>query len=215
MIHVKKIHIKVELGIDFYIHVMEEIGSNFGIQYVPEIYKPSHSDLQWLVRRIERVMKDLKVFPPYVALMLYEWGSIGAFGTPMCGMDKHRKILYLSLQYTTHGGFGIPSEIHEDWILYHELMHGKDVFERRFPSSGPYSQEKYPKMGLITALWHFSIEGRLEKIGKPHKPKERTIQDEHFWLRESVTKDKLQQLCERFWGKEVTYDELTTFLSPS
>lgn len=116
-------------------------------------------------------------------------------------------------------------------------MHAKDYLEGRFPSCSFINPNKNPELALIESLWHFSIEGRLEKNGKPHKSRQRAIEEEYLWaselkksemvevelgrwqmqirpwpLKKLITKEFLQKLCDELWGKEVTSQELQSLL---
>jgi len=236
----KWIDIEVEVGEGLAFEIVEEV-DGFWIGYTPEEFegwKPSKSDLRWVVRWIKKVMKDLGIKVPHLALHLVLFGALGGFGNPTCCVDKRKEVLYLRLPIdVVDGHLAVPSENHEDYILYHELMHAKDVLEERFPSGGFFNSNENPKLALITSLWHFSIEGRLEKSGKPYKSRQKVIEDEYFWasdlkkaemvevkpkhwqrrvhpwpLKKIITKEFFQELCDKLWGKEVTFQELQSLL---
>ena len=138
-------------------------------------------------------------------------------------MDKGKEIIYLSLMIDCgYGGLGIQiykEGIPYDHVYYHELMHAKDVLEGRFPSCGRFVPYNAPELSLITFLWHFSIEGRLQKLGKPHKEKEDTVTDEYYYMsslypnEKRFTKEFFQKLCDKLWGKEVTFQEIQSIIS--
>jgi hypothetical protein len=236
----KSINIDVEIGIGFVFNVIEEV-EGFWISYNPkefEGWKPPKSDLRWVVRQIEKVMKDLNIQAPHFALDLVPFGALGGAGNPTCLVDRRKEVIYLRLPIdVVDGCLGVPSEDHEEYIFYHELMHAKDVLDGRFPSCGFINTNQNPELGLITTLWHFSIEGRLEKSGKPHKSRQLTIEDEYFWasslelselvevesghwerqtqpwpLKKLITKEFVKELCDQLWGKEVTFEELQSLL---
>lgn len=108
-------------------------------------------------------------------LELVLFGGFGSVSNPTCCVDKRKEVIYLRLPIdVVDGQLGILSEIHDDYIFYHELMHAKDCLEGRFPSGGFINPGENPELALITSLWHFSIEGRLEENDKPHKSRQKT-----------------------------------------
>jgi len=214
--------INVELGSGFLFDISEEVDGfwvNYGSEWF-EGWKPSRSDLRWLVRRIKKIMKDIGVQTPHFALYLVLFGALGESNLTCC-VDKRKQVIYLRLPiYVIRRRLGVPTEDHEDYVFYHELMHAKDCLEGRFPSSGFISINQNPELALITSLWHFSIEGRLEKTGKPHKSRPKVIEDEYLWARnlklnktlKPITKEIVRELCDQLWGREVTFEELQSLL---
>jgi hypothetical protein len=89
-----------------------------------------------------------------------------------------------------------------EYVLWHESMHIKDCLERRFPSIHEMAGINFPGM---EELWHFSIDGRLEKLGLPHGMKEDRIEELMVY---TISKKKAQQIANALWGKEVTLDEI-------
>lgn len=232
--------IEVEVGEGFPFETVEEVGG-FWIEYSPEEFegrKPSKSDLRWVVKLIKGVMKDLNIRVPHFALCLIPFGGLGSLSWPACCVDKRKEVLYLRLPIeVTDEYLGVPSEYCEGYILYHELMHAKDVLEGRFPSSGSFNSWEKPELVLITSLWHFSIEGRLEKWGKPHEDRQKTLEREYRFasdlekaemvevkpgrwekqirpwpLKKFISKELFRKLCDKLWGKEVTFQELQSLL---
>jgi hypothetical protein len=220
--------------------IVEEV-DGFWISYDPEAFegwKPSTGDLKWIVEGIKRVMRDLNIQAPYFALELVPFGGLSSVSNPTCCVDKRKEVIYLRLPIdVVDGHLAISSEIRDDYIFYHELMHAKDCLEGRFPSGGFINPDENPELALITSLWHFSIEGRLEKNNKPHKGRQQTIEDEYFWasrleksemvevepghwqrqiqpwpLKKFITREFLRKLCNKLWGKEVTFQELQSLL---
>jgi len=237
----RHIEIGVEVGKGLLFEIVQEV-DGFSICYHPEDFdgwKPSRSDLKWVVRRIRKVMKEFNIQAPHFALDLVPFGGLHVLNDPACCADKRKEIIYLRLPIDViDGHLGVPSEIHEDWIFYHELMHAKDCLEGRFPSGGFINPNENPELAVITSLWHFSIEGRLEKNGKPHKSRQKVMEDEYFWtrtlekskmveaeegcwqrriepwpLKKFITKRLFQKLCNRLWGKETTFQELQSWLN--
>ncbi|MBA7593848.1 hypothetical protein ES703_00782 [subsurface metagenome] len=214
--------IEVEVGSGFAFNIVEEV-DGFWIDYDPEQFelhlglkgwRPLKNDLRWLVGLIKKVMKDLDIRAPrHFALELVPIGMLGGWGNPSCCMDKRREVIYLRLAANVvEGHLAILSEYQGEYIFYHELMHAKDCLEGRFPSAGLF-EDKNPELVLIESLFHFSIEGRLEKWDKPHEPREKTIENEYRWaselrgLKKTITKEFIRDLCDKLWGREVTFQE--------
>ena len=110
-----------------------------------------------------------------------------------------------------HGRAMIRIEIEEsvesqrdniEYVLWHESMHIKDCLEGRFPSIHEDAGINFPGM---EQLWHFSIDGRLEKLGHPHEMKEVRIEE---LTTDKISKRKAQQIANVLWGKKVALDEL-------
>jgi hypothetical protein len=231
----KTIDLKVEIGEGLLFEITKEV-NGFLVSYDAELFegwKPSTTDLKWLIQQIKKIMKELNIQIPNFALELAPFGGLTVYN-PTCFADKRKEVIYLCLPITViRAELAIPSENQEDYIYYHELMHAKDTLEGRFPSGGFIDPSKNPELALITSLWHFSIEGRLEKNGKPHLNKEESVEQEYFWaskleksqfirvekgrwerqvqpwaLKKLITKEFIKELCDKLWGKEVTFKEL-------
>jgi len=228
--------IEVEVGEGFTFDIVAEV-NGFWINYRSEDFegwKPSRSELKWVTECIRNVMADLRMEIPHFALEIVPCWGLGT-RNPTCVVDKRKEIIYLRLPIdVVNGTLCIPletEETHEDYVFYHELMHAKDILEGRFPSSGFINPYENPELALITSLSHFSLEGRLEKMGKPHKDKRNVIENEYLWasrlerahavevepghwqrrvewsIKECI-REEFEDLCDRLWGKEVTFQEL-------
>ena len=212
----KIIDIEVEVGDGVTFCITEEV-EDFWIEYSLDfpLMKDNRENLEWVIGDIKRVMEELNIHVPHFALHLEPIWGIGRKGTT-CIVDKGKEIIYLCLQVGNDFAIFLYKDIPYDHIYYHELMHAKDVIEGRFPSGG-YIRER--ELYLVTSLWHFSIEGRLQKLGKPCKKKEYVIEDEinlinSFFPEEKIiTEEALQELCNELWGKEVTFQELQSIIS--
>lgn len=95
-----------------------------------------------------------------------------------------------------------------DLVLWHQAMHARDRWERRFLSSHPLVE-----IGeWFDALWHLSIDGRLEAMGKPHYSRLERLEEVRAVLRDTrPAGDHLAeatQLCDDLWGKETTHSRL-------
>lgn len=88
----------------------------------------------------------------------------GGYEARVC-MDKTRTIALVELE-------SIPLRNQQRWrpLLWHEVLHLEDIYKRRFPSMHPVVSDLYP---WLCFLWHFSIEGRLEKRVYLQKPGKR------------------------------------------
>lgn len=218
-----EVNIEVEVGRGIAFEIVEEV-DGFWIDYSEELkdlklkgWKPLKSDLKEIVGQTKKVMKELRIRAPHLGLYLVHYGLGGS--RPTCFVDKRREIICLHLPIVfvgRHFHIDVPPE---DWdhLFYHELTHAKDVLEKRFPSSGFINVTKNPELGLITSLSHFSIEGRLEKWGKPHRSRQQVMKTEYSWAKKWVpkkfiTRELFQMLCDKLWGKEVTFQELQSLL---
>ena len=95
-----------------------------------------------------------------------------------------------------------------EMVLWHQAMHAKDRWERRFPSAHPMVHVG----DWMDSLWHFSIDGRLQNLGKPHYSKEERLDEAIRTFRELPQAEPVyglvHRLCDQLWGKEVTMTEL-------
>lgn len=87
-------------------------------------------------------------------------------------------------------------------VLWHQAMHAKDRLENRFPSAHPLVEAGE----WLDVLWHFSIDGRLETMGKPHYSRDERLDEAARVL--PGLEDRLTKLCDELWGKEVTLGQL-------
>jgi hypothetical protein len=99
------------------------------------------------------------------------------------------------------------------------------VLDGRFPSSGLLGPENIAE-NLISRLTDFANEGKLESMNRPHQSRETTIDNiyncfvEDFkfgfipvWIMSLLTKDKVAELCDKVWGKELTYSEAEVIIN--
>ena len=95
-----------------------------------------------------------------------------------------------------------------EMVLWHQAMHAKDRWERRFPAAHPQVQADE----WIDVLWHFSIDGRLEARNNPHYTKAERLEEAAALFRQlrlaaDVT-DRALRACDGLWAKEVTMESL-------
>jgi len=210
--------LKFEEGRNYSVEITHEI-DGFLISYHKILFNDfslEKTDIKLLLRRIAEVAKRLNIKAPQFVLEIAPEG-ITAAG---CNVDK-RNIVHLILPINLHGGrITIPSRgIEENYLLYHELMHAKDVLEGRFPSCGIIDSITDFREYLKGFICDFSIEGRLEKNGIRHCSKEQAIENAYQCIVEnyelgllpeearSISKRFLTKLCDSVWGKELTSSE--------
>jgi len=85
-------------------------------------------------------------------------------------------------------------------------MHAKDRWEYRFPSAHPLVDAGE----WLDVLWHLSIDGRLDKLGKPHYSLAERVDEALRVLIPQSTQDApaIRRLCEGLWGSEVSAEGL-------
>lgn len=180
-------------------------------------------NLKSVLGRANRVAEELKVIPSeFVIEFQYDCGC--AF----CAVDK-KHVLLLSLPITMIGKQMVIDDqgIDEDYLLYHELMHAKEVLDGRFLSRGQHGPEDYIE-GLVGRLNDFANEGKLEAMGKPHQSKETAIENVYNCILEDsefgiipqekmriLTKEAVAELCNKVWGIELTESEAHRIIKES
>lgn len=221
----KEIRLEYEIGEVDTFRIVEEI-NGFWICYHSVEYtsqKPDTSDLHSLIKRVKYVMDDLDIQISHFALEIISNGGRGA----CCAVTKDREACYVLLPVHIRGNhIALPDRgVHEDYVLYHELMHVKNCIEHRFPSAGRQNYDEDP-LGYLTCLVEdLSIEGILEERKKPHHSKEEYTSLAHQCfedycnfvprgedLKELITKTFFEKLCESAWGKEIDYRRAKTIL---
>jgi len=215
----KRVDIEVEVGGGLTFEIVEEV-DGFWVGYDPKVFEgwePSRNDLEWVIQAIKRVMKELDIQPPFFALDLVPFWGLGS-SNPTCLVNKRKDTVYLRLPIEVVNGqlaISVGLEIHDNYVFYHELMHAKDVLEGRFPSAGFIMPDENPELLLVMSLSHFSIEGRLEMNGLPHKDQQNVVEDEYSWMSNlsfPVARSFFQKACGTLWGKEVTFQDLQSYV---
>lgn len=206
---IEHISVEVEIGEGFYVPIYDKIdgfcisyGDNTDY-YSDEKDRFCYPNAKRLVCEVKDVMTELDVRQPecFILCLL----SLTPKGHPQrafscVGAKKQKFIVGFSIWRTDN-----IAQIKCKHHLYHELMHIKDTISNRFPSIG----RGIRNMALINFIWGFSIEGRLEKMGKLHLEREEAIRlHKDTALRGKVNRKQAEKLCNKFWGKEVTYEEL-------
>jgi hypothetical protein len=174
------------------------------------------TDIKLLLERITKIASTLNVKPSQFLLEL-----IPSHYAAACHVDK-RGIVHLVLPIDIFKNHIAPPSrgIDDDYLIYHELMHAKDVLEGKDSSLGFIDIGKDFTEYLSGRLWDFSIEGRLQKSAKPHCSKQQSIDKVYDCLLDEfeignidentmklLSKQVIAELCELTWGKELTHDE--------
>lgn len=223
--YMKEIELEYEIGSVDTFRIVEEI-NHFWVCYHSVEYtsqKPDTDDLLSLIKRIGYVMEDLGLQIPHFALEIISNGGRGA----CCAVTKDRKTCYVLLPVHIKGNqIALPDRgVHQDYVLYHELMHVKNCIERRFPSVGRQNLDEDPLEYLTCLAEDFSIEGILELGKKPHHSKEESVSLAHQcfqeycdfaprweYLKKLITRIFFEELCELVWGKKIAYQQAKTIL---
>lgn len=158
----------------------------------------SKKNVRTLVVMIKKISKELKISSGYeIFIRLREYVGLGGEQNEAIGNSK-KGILAL-LNENNKGKSFLDEE-----ILYHEMMHLKELNERSRPSLHPITiTEKYP---WLTALLHFSTEGRLTNMNLPHLyTKEGLIDDlsYEFHIKKTLANDIGNEL----WGKKPDFNK--------
>lgn len=160
----------------------------------------------------KNILYDLGVKPKRLVLQLWEFGINGRTSSMegRAPVNRTRDTVLLMLTKTP-----FLYKFGHDLMLWHQGCHAKDRWEYRFPSAHPLVE-----MGAwLDALWHFSVDGRLENWGRPHYSREERVAEaarifqESAKLTESSALELAVRLCDDLWGREVTQDQLVTIAS--
>lgn len=198
-----RIELEFDVGEGLPVYIDREVGV-FGISFPEEdiIFDwqmPSEDALKQLTNEVKEVMNELHIKQPSYFILKLE-NYVQPFSNNVSSNDVF--LLRLPVQQISKDKITVHYRGRDKHELYHELMHIKDVLSPRFPTIGCGIRE----MKIINLLWGFSIEGRLERMGKPHQEREEAIR----LLENSKTasREQAEGLCDKLWGKEVTYEEL-------
>jgi len=205
----KEIWLECEVGERLSVHINTEM-CGFGISFdeydMPsDCNMPSEDALKRLIKEVKKVMSELNIEQPSYFILKLEnrvqhfSNNVGSNGVFLLRLPSQISKDKIEVHYKH-----LRNDIHDRQELYHELIHVKDVVCDRFPTIG-----RGKNMVLINFLWGFSIEGRLERMRKPHLEREEAIQlHKDPELSGSVSRKQAEELCEELWGKEVTYEEI-------
>ena len=153
----------------------------------------------------ERVLHDLGVRPSRLLLQLWEYspGSRPYSVEGRAPVNRERDtvlIIFTKSPFVYKFGY--------EMVLWHQAMHAKDRWEHRFPAAHPMVDVGE----WLDVLWHFSIDGRLEALGKPHYSRSERLEEAvRVLVGEGAGSDaegQVRALCQDIWGREVAYSEL-------
>jgi hypothetical protein len=158
-----------------------------------------------LAQMTSRVLNDLGVMPQRIALQMWDYsvtrGPYSVEGrAPVSKQRDAVLIIFTKSPFVYKFGY--------EMVLWHQAMHAKDRWERRFPAAHPQVQADE----WMDALWHFSIDGRLEARNNPHYTKAERLEEAaalfcKLRLSNDVTK-RAMKACDGLWGREVTMSAL-------
>jgi hypothetical protein len=151
------------------------------------------------------ILTDLGITPKRMALQMWDYSvAQGPYSVEgRAPVNKQRDtvlIIFTKSPFVYKFGY--------EMVLWHQCMHAKDRWERRFPAAHPQVQTSE----WMDVLWHFSIDGRLEAQDKPHYPKAERLEEAASLFRKlrlpTDATDRALVACDRLWGKEVTMEAL-------
>ena len=158
-----------------------------------------------LAEMTRSILSDLGIAPKRVALQMWDYSvAEGPYSVEgRAPVNKQRDtvlIIFTKSPFVYKFGY--------EMVLWHQAMHAKDRWERRFPAAHPQVQISE----WIDVLWHFSIDGRLEAWNKPHYAKAERLEEAAALFRKmrlpaDVT-DRGVKACDSLWAREVTMEAL-------
>jgi len=185
-----------------------------GVEISYALLDPTEQDLDNLFPRdgmdslaqmTKRILNDLGVMPKRIALQMWDYGvARGPYSVEgRAPVNKQRDaalIIFTKSPFVYKFGY--------EMVLWHQSMHAKDRWERRFPAAHPQVQAEE----WLDAFWHFSIDGRLEARKKPNYTKAERLEEAAALFRKlrlssDVTK-RAMKACDGLWGREVTMSAL-------
>ncbi len=158
-----------------------------------------------LAEMTRSILSDLGVMPQRIALQMWDYSvAQGPYSVEgRAPVNKQRDtvlIIFTKSPFVYKFGY--------EMVLWHQAMHAKDRWERRFPAAHPQVQVSE----WIDALWHFSIDGRLEAWNKPHYNKAERLEEAAALFRKlrlpADVSDRAVRACDGLWAKEVTMETL-------
>jgi hypothetical protein len=185
-----------------------------GVEISYALLDPTEQDIESLFPRdgmdslaqmTRSVLNDLWVTPEKIVLQMWDYSvTRGPYSIEgRAPVNKQRDtvlIIFTKTPFVYKFGF--------EMMLWHQSMHAKDRWERRFPAAHPLVQTGE----WLDALWHFSIDGRLEAWNKPHYTKEERLEEAAALFRKlglsSDVTDRAMRVCDGLWGREVNMTTL-------
>jgi hypothetical protein len=151
-------------------------------------------NIRTLVTMVKRISKELKISSSFqIFISLAEKSDLGGCNQNFSIGNSKKGILYL-LDKNYKG-----KPFLDEKIIYHEIMHLKEFDEHSMPSLDMITLNiKYP---WLSALLHFSTEGRLSNMNLPHLYTKQRLIDGliyEFHISEILAND----IGNRLWGKK-------------
>lgn len=159
----------------------------------------------FLARMTNQIIHDLEINAKKIILQLWEYSPVnGLYSVEgRAPVNKQRDTVMLILTKTP-----FIYKYGYELVLWHQAMHAKDRLEHRFPCTHPLVEVG----DWLDTLWHFSVDGRLQNIGKPHYSKAERLDEAGRLLQGLCRMDNLpeqvQGVCDDIWGREVTFSQL-------
>jgi hypothetical protein len=158
-----------------------------------------------LARMLKHIFQDLEMHPSRIILQLWEHSpGVQIYSAEgRAPVNKQRDTVLIILTKTP-----FIYKFGHELVLWHQAMHAKDRWEYRFPSAHPLVEVGE----WLDVLWHFSLDGRLQKLGKPHYSKIERLEEANRLLDKLChiegLQDRVRELCDELWGMEVTLAQL-------
>lgn len=184
-------------GLYFSCDLLKQTERNLDVLFPPE-------GIELLGRTTKQILHEMGIAPAKVILQLHECSpdakSGSLEGRAPVNRDRDTVLIITKTPFVYKFGY--------EMVLWHQVMHAKDRWERRFPSAHPLVH-----IGdWMDSLWHFSIDGRLQNLGKPHYPKDERLDEAIRTLgrlpQSASTRELAHRLCDQLWGTEVTISQL-------
>lgn len=161
--------------------------------------------IELLGRTTKQILHELGMTPAKIILQLHECAPDARSGSVegRAPVNRSRDTVLIIITKTP-----FVYKFGYEMVLWHQAMHAKDRWEHRFPSAHPLVYVG----DWMDVLWHFSIDGRLQNMGKPHYSREERLEEAIRVLtglgRADSIQTEAQRLCIQLWGKEVAMPEL-------
>jgi hypothetical protein len=185
-------------GLYFSYDLLKRTDRNLDILFPPE-------GIALLGRTTKQILHDLDMAPARVVLQLHECSPDARSGSVegRAPVNRDRDTVLIIITKTP-----FVYKFGYEMVLWHQTMHAKDRWECRFPSAHPMVHVG----DWMDSLWHFSIDGRLQSMGKPHYSKEERL-DEAVKAFTGLPQAEpapalVRRLCDQLWGNKVTLTEL-------
>lgn len=164
-----------------------------------------HDGMDCLAEMTKSILADLGVTPQRIALQMWDYSvTEGPYSIEgRAPVNKQRDavlIIFTRSPFVYKFGY--------EMVLWHQAMHAKDRWERRFPAAHPLVQTSK----WLDVLWHFSIDGRLEALKKPHYTEKERLEEAVMQFQKlgmsGETMTHAKKACDELWGATVTMTEL-------